>query len=55
MLALLASCGSKKKVYYADARMNEQTITPKGKSEKREEKTKDKELVYSSDPTTQYI
>ena len=55
MLALLASCGSKKKVYYADARMNEQRITPKGKSEKQEEKKKDKELVYSSDPTTRYI
>ena len=55
MLALLASCGSKKKIYYADARMNEQTIVPKGKSEKREQKKKEKELVYSSDPTTRYI
>lgn len=55
MLALLTSCGSKKKVYYADATMNEQTIAPKGKSEKREQKKKDKEVVYSSDPTTRYI
>ena len=55
MLALLASCGSKKKIYYADARMNEQTIVPIRKSEKREQKKKEKELVYSSDPTTRYI
>ena len=31
MLMFLASCGSKKQVYYADAAMNEQTITAKGK------------------------
>ena len=48
----LASCGSKKQVYYADAAMNEQTITAKGKSKKKDQKKKDEGVVYSSDPTT---
>ena len=51
----LASCGSKKQVYYADAAMNEQTITAKGKSKKQDQKKKNEEVVYSSDPTTRYI
>ncbi|GIR81828.1 MAG: hypothetical protein CM15mP83_5540 [Flavobacteriaceae bacterium] len=51
---LLASCGSKKQVYYADTSMNEQTITSQEKSKKRQ-KEKDKDVVYSSDPTTRYI
>jgi flagellum-specific peptidoglycan hydrolase FlgJ len=55
MLMFLASCGSKKQVYYADAAMNEQTITAKGKSKKKDQKKKDKGVVYSSDPTTRYI
>ena len=55
MLMFLASCGSKKQVYYADAAMNEQTITAKGKSKKQDQKKKDGEIVYSSDPTTRYI
>ena len=55
MLVLLASCGSKKQVYYADAAMNEQTITAKDKDQKQDQKKKDKEVVYSSDPTTRYI
>ena len=33
----LASCGSKKQVYYADAAMNEQTITAKGESKKQDQ------------------
>ena len=55
MLMFLASCGSKKQVYYADAAMNEQTITAKGKSKKKDQKKKDEGVVYSSDPTTRYI
>jgi flagellum-specific peptidoglycan hydrolase FlgJ len=55
MLMFLASCGSKKQVYYADAAINEQTITAKGKSKKKDQKKKDKGVVYSSDPTTRYI
>jgi flagellum-specific peptidoglycan hydrolase FlgJ len=51
----LASCGSKKQVYYTDVAMNEQTITAKGKSKKQDQKKKDEEVVYSSDPTTRYI
>ena len=55
MLIFLSSCGSKKQVYYADAPMNEQTITANGKSKKQDQKKKDKEVIYSSDPTTRYI
>ena len=55
MIIFLASCGSKKQVYYADATMNEQTIIAKGKSKKQLQKKKDEEVVYSSDPTTRYI
>ena len=54
MLMFLASCGSKKQVYYADVAMNEQTITAKGKSKKKDQKKKEG-VVYSSDPTTRYI
>ena len=55
MLIFLASCGSKKQVYYADASMNEQTITSQEKPKKKTKKKKDKEVVYSLDPTTRYI
>ena len=55
MLIFLASCGSKKQVYYADTSMNEQTITSQEKSKKKTKKKKDKDVVYSSDPTTRYI
>ena len=55
MIIFLASCGSKKQVYYADATMNEQTITAKGKSKKQNQKEKVKEVEYSSDPTIRYI
>ena len=51
----LASCGSKKQVYYADRAMNEQTITAKGKSKTQDQEEKEKQLTYSSDPTTRYI
>jgi flagellum-specific peptidoglycan hydrolase FlgJ len=55
MLIFLASCVSKKQVYYADTSMNEQTITSQEKSKKKTKKKKDKDVVYSSDPTTRYI
>ena len=55
MLIFLASCGSKKQVYYADTSMSEQTITSQEKSKKKTKKKKDKEVVYSLDPTTRYI
>jgi flagellum-specific peptidoglycan hydrolase FlgJ len=51
----LASCGSKKQVYYADATMNEQIITAKEKSKGQDQNKKDKEVVYSSNPTIRYI
>ena len=55
MLIFLASCGSKKQVYYADTSMSEQTITSQEKSKKKTKKKKEKEVVYSTDPTTRYI
>tara|TARA_B100000900_G_scaffold311013_2_gene269760 strand:+ start:2333 stop:3088 length:756 start_codon:yes stop_codon:yes gene_type:complete len=55
MLIFLASCGSKKQLYYADASMNEQTITSLEKPKKKTKNNKDIEVVYSSDPAIHYI
>jgi flagellum-specific peptidoglycan hydrolase FlgJ len=55
MLIVLASCGSKKQVYYANASMNKQTIVAVEKSQKKINAKKERELVYSSDPATRYI